>query len=166
MQKRITDNINDLIKVLPPTIGAALVQANRTDDLLEVILDLGRVPTARYVDGEVTLTETEITHDDLKLVVERIGDFDADNRAGIERTLHRISGIKNRRGHVVGLTCRVGRAVYGTTDIIKDLIESGKSILLLGKPGVGKTTILREAARILADKKRVIIVDTSNEIGG
>lgn len=166
MQKRITDNINDLIKVLPPTIGAALVQANRTDELLEVILDLGRVPTARYVDGEVTLTETEITHDDLKLVVERIGDFDADNRAGIERTLHRISGIKNRRGHVVGLTCRVGRAVYGTTDIIKDLIESGKSILLLGKPGVGKTTILREAARILADKKRVVIVDTSNEIGG
>jgi stage III sporulation protein SpoIIIAA len=166
MQKRITDNINDLIKVLPPAIGAALTQANRTDELLEVILDLGRMPTARYIDGEVTLTTTEITHDDLKLVVERIGNFDADNRAGIERTLHRISGIKNRRGHVVGLTCRVGRAVYGTTDIIKDLIESGKSILLLGKPGVGKTTMLREAARILAEHKRVVIVDTSNEIGG
>ena len=166
MQNRITDNINDLIKVLPPTIGAAITQADRTDELLEIVLDLGRMPTARYIDGEVNLTEKEITHEDLKLVVERIGNFDADNRSGIERTLHRISGIKNRRNAVVGLTCRVGRAVYGTTDIIKDLIEGGKSILLLGKPGVGKTTMLREAARILAEKKRVVIVDTSNEIGG
>jgi len=99
-------------------------------------------------------------------VVERIGDFDADNRAGLERTLHRISAFRNRRGHIVGLTCRVGRAVYGTIDIIKDLVESGKSILILGRPGIGKTTMLREAARILADEKRVIIVDTSNEIGG
>ncbi len=99
-------------------------------------------------------------------MVERIGEFDADNRAGLERTLHRISAIRNRRGYIVGLTCRVGRAVYGTTDIIKDLIESGKSLLILGRPGVGKTTMLREAARILAETKRVVIVDTSNEIGG
>ena len=99
-------------------------------------------------------------------MVKRIGEFDTDNRAGLERTLHRISAIRNRRGHIVGLTCRVGRAVYGTTEIIKDLIESGKSLLLLGRPGVGKTTMLREAARLLAETKRVVIVDTSNEIGG
>ncbi|HLB46767.1 MAG TPA: R3H domain-containing nucleic acid-binding protein [Anaerolineales bacterium] len=166
MKKRITDDLHDLLMILPPTIGQALTAANRTEDLLEVILDLGRVPTARYVDGEVRLTDTEIAHDDINYAVARVGDFDADNRAGIERTLHRISAIRNRRGHIVGLTCRVGRAVYGTTEIVKDLIESGKSILLLGKPGIGKTTMLREAARILADKKRVVIVDTSNEIGG
>lgn len=152
--------------ILPPAIGQALTTANRTEDLLEVILDLGRVPTARYVDSEMMLTDTEIAHDDINFAVSRVGDFDADNRAGIERTLHRISAIRNRRSHIVGLTCRVGRAVYGTTEIVKDLIESGKSILLLGKPGIGKTTMLREAARILADKKRVVIVDTSNEIGG
>jgi stage III sporulation protein SpoIIIAA len=166
MQKRITDDLHDLLHILPPTVGQALMAANRTEDLLEVILDLGRVPTARYVDGEVRLTEIEITHDDINYAVAHVGDFDADNRAGIERTLHRISAIRNRRRSIVGLTCRVGRAVYGTTDIIKDLIESGKSILLLGKPGVGKTTMLRESARILGDKKRVVIVDTSNEIGG
>jgi stage III sporulation protein SpoIIIAA len=96
----------------------------------------------------------------------QVGEFDADNRAGIERTLHRISGLRNRRGEIVGLTCRVGRAVYGTIDIIKDIIQSGRSILFLGAPGVGKTTMLREAARVLADSKRVVIVDTSNEIGG
>jgi stage III sporulation protein SpoIIIAA len=112
------------------------------------------------------LSQVEVTHADIQFVVERIGEFDADNRAGLERTLHRISAIRNRRGHIVGLTCRVGRAVYGTTDIIKDLIESGKSLLLLGRPAIGKTTMLREAARILADSKRVVIVDTSNEIGG
>ncbi|MGD2155822.1 MAG: R3H domain-containing nucleic acid-binding protein, partial [Anaerolineales bacterium] len=125
-----------------------------------------RVPTARFVQKEVTLSQAEVTRAEIDYVVERVGEFDTDNRAGLERTLHRISAIRNRRGHIVGLTCRVGRAVYGTTDIIKDLIESGKSLLLLGRPGIGKTTILREAARILADNKRVVVVDTSNEIGG
>ncbi len=165
-QLRITDNLDAMLSVLPPPVVHKLTEMNRSDDLLEVILDLGRVPTARYVDGEYVLHETEVTHADLEYVVDRIGEFDADNRAGLERTLHRISAIRNRRGHIVGLTCRVGRAVYGTTDIIKDLIEGGKSLLLLGRPGVGKTTMLREAARILADTKRVVIVDTSNEIGG
>jgi stage III sporulation protein SpoIIIAA len=152
--------------VLPPEITKALTVANDSDNLLEVIMDLGRLPTARFVEREVVLSQTEVKHADIDSVVERIGEFDADNRAGMERTLHRISAIRNRRGYIVGLTCRVGRAVYGTTDIIKDLIESGKSLLILGRPGVGKTTILREAARILAEYKRVIIVDTSNEIGG
>jgi stage III sporulation protein SpoIIIAA len=165
-QHRITDDLQALLDVLPPQIAKAVVKADDNDNLLEVILDLGRIPTARFVRDEVVMSEIEVTHADIDYVVERIGEFDSDNRAGLERTLHRISAIRNRRGHIVGLTCRVGRAVYGTTDIIKDLIESGKSLLILGRPGVGKTTQLREAARILADSRRVVIVDTSNEIGG
>jgi stage III sporulation protein SpoIIIAA len=165
-QRKITDDLQALLDVLPPPISQSVSSADDSDNLLEVILDLGRVPTARFVDQEVVLSPTEAVHTDINYVVERIGAFDADNRAGLERTLHRISAIRNRRGYIVGLTCRVGRAVYGTTDIVKDLIESGKSLLLLGRPGVGKTTLLREAARLLAEIKRVVIVDTSNEIGG
>lgn len=165
-QKKITDDLHALLGVLPSHLAEALNKLNESDNLLEVILDLGRVPTARFIEKEVVLDQQEIGRDEIDYVVDRIGEFDADNRAGLERTLHRISAIRNRRGHIVGLTCRVGRAVYGTTDIIQDLIESGKSLLLLGRPGVGKTTILREAARILAETKRVVVVDTSNEIGG
>ncbi len=166
MERRITDNIHELKRVLPPHLNAALDQIGNTDELLEVVLDLGRVPTARFVEGEVILLESEVTRDDIDTIVSNIGAFDTDNRAGMERTLHRISAIRNRRGDVVGLTCRVGRAVYGTIDILQDLIESGQSILMMGPPGVGKTTMLREAARVLAESKRVVIVDTSNEIGG
>ncbi|PKN94519.1 MAG: AAA family ATPase [Chloroflexi bacterium HGW-Chloroflexi-6] len=165
-QRRITDDLAALLNVLPENIVEAVHKANHYDKLLEIILDLGRVPTARFTDGEVILREAEITADEIIQTVKGLGDFDADNRAGIERTLHRISAIRNRRGLIVGLTLRVGRAVYGTIDIIQDVIESGKSVLILGRPGVGKTTLLREAARILAETKRVVIVDTSNEIGG
>ena len=165
-QRRITDDLEVLLNILPQSIVQAVHKANNYDRLLEIILDLGRVPTARYVDEETILREKEISREEIDHVVESIGTFDADNRAGLERTLHRISAIRNRRGNVVGLTLRVGRAVYGTIDIIQDIIESGKSILILGRPGVGKTTLLREAARILAENRRVIIVDTSNEIGG
>ena len=165
-QHRITDDLEALLDVLPANIRHAVEKANNSDKLLEIVIDLGRIPAARFVDGEIPLLNTEITRAEIDHVTERIGTFDADNRAGMERTLHRISAIKNRRGAVVGLTCRVGRAVYGTVDIIQDLIESGKSVLILGRPGVGKTTLLREAARILAENKRVVIVDTSNEIGG
>jgi stage III sporulation protein SpoIIIAA len=165
-QRRITDDLQALMDVLPKHIHHAVIDEDDSDNLLEVILDLGRVPTARFIDREVILSQTEVNHTDIEYVTSRIGEFDSDNRAGLERTLHRISAIRNRRSHIVGLTCRVGRAVYGTTDLIKDLIESGKSLLLLGRPGVGKTTQLREAARILAEFKRVVIVDTSNEIGG
>ena len=165
-QRRITDDLHVLMGVLPPKITEAITAANHGDDLVEIVLDLGRLPKARFVDHEVELSRTDVTRDEIDYVVTRIGDFDADNRAGLERTLHRISAMRNRHGHIVGLTCRVGRAVYGTIDIIEDLVESGKSLLLLGKPGIGKTTMLREAARILAENKRVIIVDTSNEIGG
>ena len=165
-QFKITDDLQALLSVLSSDINLAVGEAKNSANLLEIVMDLGRLPTARFVDKEVELSKSEVTHDDINYVVERIRDFDSDNRAGIERTLHRISAIRNRRGHIVGLTSRVGRAVYGTTDIINDLIEGGKSLLLLGRPGVGKTTMLREAARILAEKKRVVIVDTSNEIGG
>jgi stage III sporulation protein SpoIIIAA len=162
----ITDDLDIIMAVLPQDIQTALQKIGRRDELLEVILDLGRVPTARYTDGEVVLRETEVTQEEIKYVVDRVGEFDADNRAGIARTLHRIAAIRNRKSDVVGLTCRVGRAVYGTIAIIQDIIESGKSVLLVGRPGVGKTTMLREAARVLAEKKRVVVVDTSNEIGG
>jgi stage III sporulation protein SpoIIIAA len=162
----ITDDLEALLNTLPEEVVAAIRETEDTDNLLEVILDLGRVPTARFVDGEVILSQKDVTRKEIDHVVEQLGDIDADNRAGLERTLHRISAIRNRRRDIVGLTCRVGRAVYGTVEIIEDIIESGKSILLLGRPGVGKTTMLREAARILAENKRVVIVDTSNEIGG
>jgi stage III sporulation protein SpoIIIAA len=165
-QLKITDDLEALLQVLPLDIRRAVEKANDSENLLEIILDLGRVPTARYVDRELIMRETEVTRAEIDYVDERTGEFDTDNRAGIERTLHRISAIRNRRSHIVGLTLRVGRAVYGTVDIIQDLIETGKSVLILGRPGVGKTTLLREAARILAESKRVVIVDTSNEIGG
>ncbi len=165
-QHKITDDLDALLDVLPANLRHAVEKANNSDRLIEIVIDLGRLPTARFVENEIALSDKEITRADIDHIVERIGDFDADNRAGMERTLHRISAIRNRRGAIVGLTCRVGRAVYGTVDIIQDIIESGKSVLILGRPGVGKTTLLREAARILAENKRVVIVDTSNEIGG
>lgn len=162
----ITDDLESLLKILPPTIESELRNINRGDNLLEVVLDLGRVPEARFVDSEVVLSSEEIQKSDLEYVVSNLSAFDDDNRAGIERTLHRIAAIRNRYGDIIGLTCRVGRAVYGTIEIVRDVIESGQSILFLGRPGVGKTTMLREAARVLAKKKRVVVVDTSNEIGG
>jgi len=165
-QLKITDDLEALLEVLPEDIRKAVEKADDSENLLEIILDLGRVPTARFVEREITLRDSEVTRAEIDHVDERTGEFDTDNRAGIERTLHRISAIRNRRTHIVGLTLRVGRAVYGTVDIIQDIVESGKSLLILGRPGVGKTTLLREAARILAESKRVVIVDTSNEIGG
>ncbi len=160
------EDLQKLLAILPDSIQEKIEEIDRDEELLEVVMDLGRQPTARYTDGEIILREAEVTQAEIDDVVAGIGDVDDDNRAGIARTLHRISAMRNRRGLIVGLTCRVGRAVYGTIEIIEDIITSGQSILLLGRPGVGKTTLLREAARILAESRRVVIVDTSNEIGG
>lgn len=163
-----TDDLDLLLGVLSPHIADPLREMPDLHDLLEVVMDLGRTPQARLPGREASLSNREVTESDLEYVVSRIGEFGEDNRAGIERTLHRISCIRNRRGRIVGLTCRVGRAVFGTIGTVKDIIYSGQSVLFLGRPGVGKTTMLREVARVLADElnKRVIIVDTSNEIAG
>ncbi|HEX3033825.1 MAG TPA: R3H domain-containing nucleic acid-binding protein [Thermodesulfobacteriota bacterium] len=164
----VIDNLDLLLAVLPPHIREIAEEQDNPESLLEIVLDLGRQPELRYTDRIFYVSDRFVSLEDIQHVVSRIGIFSQDNRAGIERTLHRISAIRNRVGDIVGLTCRVGRAVYGTVDIVRDVIESGKSILLLGRPGVGKTTMLREAARVLADEleKRVIVVDTSNEIAG
>ncbi len=167
-QIRITDNLDVLLGVLPPQIRAAVEQQPDLDELLEVVLDLGREPEARFPGRAVRLTDGFVRSDEMQYVISRVGTFGKDNRAGIERTLHRISAIRNRAGEIIGLTCRVGRAVFGTVDIVRDVVESGQSVLLVGRPGVGKTTLLREAARVLSDDiaKRVVVVDTSNEIAG
>ncbi len=164
----VTDDLTAMLDILPAHVRRTVEKATDLENLVEVILDLGRPPEARYPKRAVYLDEFEVTREDIDHVVGRVGAFSGDNRAGIERTLHRISAIRNRRGEIVGLTCRVGRAITGTVDIIRDVIESGESLLLLGPPGVGKTTLLREAARVLADEleKRVVVVDTSNEIAG
>lgn len=164
----VVDNLDKLFLVLPEHILKALEEKENSDELIEIVMDLGRPPEARFTNGFCILIENPVERSDIEYTLGRVGMFTRDNRAGIERTLHRISCIRNRVGNVVGLTLRVGRAVYGTIDIIRDIIVSGKNILFLGPPGVGKTTKLREVARVLSDEfqKRVIVVDTSNEIAG
>lgn len=164
----VEEDLVSLLNVMPDRLLNALQNREDFGDLLEIVMDVGRLPEARFLGGDIFLSDQEISEDDLRYVTERIGEFGQDNRAGIERTLHRISAIRNRGGRVVGITCRVGRAVFGTIKPVEELIRSGKSVLLLGRPGVGKTTMLREVSRILADevRRRVIVVDTSNEIAG
>src|SRR3954447_19398459 len=162
-------DLEALLTALPPEIADRLRKLPPERDLIEVVMDVGRRPEARFGGGgEEELLEREVEEEDLQYVIDHIGSFGEDTRAGIERTLHRISAIRNRSGKIVGLTARIGRAVFGTIEIIDDLVENGKSVLIMGRPGIGKTTMLREAARVLADqqKKRVVVVDTSNEIAG
>jgi stage III sporulation protein SpoIIIAA len=164
----ITDDLQKLLDILPQDLRQVLESHPKRDSLVEVVLDLGRRPEARFPNQAEYLSETPVTQEQIDDCIQRVGIFGGDNRAGIEQTLHRISAIRNRTGKIIGLTCRVGRAVFGTIGMIRDLVETGKSILMLGRPGVGKTTALREIARVLADElqKRVVIIDTSNEIAG
>ncbi len=168
MQNNINDDLSALLQIFPDHIKEPLTKQPDISELVEVVMDLGRPPEARLFKREIVIIPQEVSELDISYVTTRLSRFGDDNRAGIERTLHRISAIRNRKGNIIGLTCRVGRAVFGTIKIVQDLVESGKSILLMGRPGVGKTTMLREIARVLADdsRKRVVIVDTSNEIGG
>ena len=164
----LADDLTELLNILPNFVSSPLEKHSRREQLVEIVLDIGRRPEARFSNGTEYLSYRTIIWQDLDYILKKLGKFSGDNRAGIEKTLHRISSIRNRKGNVIGLTCRVGRAIFGTVSIVRDLLEQKKSILLLGRPGVGKTTAIREIARVLSDgmKKRVIIIDTSNEIAG
>ncbi len=164
----LADDLNELLTVLPKFIKDAVEKHPKREQLIEIVLDIGRRPEARFSGSSDYISYRTIVWQDLDYILKRLGKFSNDNRAGIEKTLHRISSIRNRKGNVIGLTCRVGRAIFGTVSIVRDLLEQKRSILLLGRPGVGKTTAIREIARVLSDgmKKRVIIIDTSNEIAG
>ena len=164
----LADDLNQLLDVLPKFISDPLKKHPSRDQLIEVVLDIGRRPEARFSSSTEYLSYKTVVWQDLDHILKRLGKFSGDNRAGIEKTLHRISSLRNRQGSVIGLTCRIGRAIFGTVSIIRDILEQKKSILLLGRPGVGKTTAIREIARVLSDgmQKRVVIIDTSNEIAG
>ena len=164
----LADDLNQLLEILPKFISKPLKKHPCREQLIEIVLDLGRRPEARFANTTEYLAYQTIVWQDLDYILKRLGKFSGDNRAGIEKTLHRISSMRNRQGSVIGLTCRIGRTIFGTVSIIRDLLEQKKSILLLGRPGVGKTTAIREIARVLSDgmQKRVIIIDTSNEIAG
>ena len=164
----LADNLNQLLEILPEFISKTLINHSKRSQLIEIVLDVGRRPEARFANDAIYLSYRNISWQDLEYTLKRLGKFSGDNRAGIEKTLHRVSALRNRQGVVIGLTCRIGRAVFGTVSLIYDILEKKRSILLLGRPGVGKTTAIREIARVLSDdmKKRVIIIDTSNEIAG
>jgi stage III sporulation protein SpoIIIAA len=168
MMAKIDEELLKLLEVLPPRVKQALLKHSEINTLIEVVLDLGKSPEARFDKEVFYIPGDMVSQEDLDFVVGKVGEFTGDNRAGIERTLHRISCMRNRFGKIVGLTCRVGRSIVGTIDILRDVIESGKNTLFMGPPGIGKTTKLREAARVLSDEfnKRVVVVDTSNEIAG
>ena len=165
---KVEQELQGLLEVLPPRVKQFLLAHPQVNNLIEIVLDLGKNPEARLENDIIYIPGDHVSQEDIDFLVGKLGHFTSDNRAGIERTLHRISCMRNRQGKIIGLTCRVGRAVYGINDIIRDVIESGQNLLFMGPPGIGKTTKLREAARILSDefKKRVVIVDTSNEIAG
>ncbi|WJX21443.1 ribonucleotide reductase (RNR) inhibitor [Trifolium repens] len=167
-QTETTVELDMFLELLPLEMRLELYKHQEIGGLIEVVMDLGRKPLARFPSGDWVISQRPINHTDLQHAISKVGEFSDDNRSGIDSSLHRISAIQNRQKQIIGLTCRVGRAVSGSAEIIRDVVEKGGSILVIGPPGVGKTTLIRETARMLADefKKRVVIVDTSNEIGG
>jgi stage III sporulation protein SpoIIIAA len=98
--------LTQLLDIFPLGIRQALVRLPYLDRVIEVVLDLGRPPEARFEDDFVFLGEAAVTAEDIAHVTSRLSPFGGDNRAGIEQTLHRISAIRNRTGRIVGLTCR------------------------------------------------------------
>ena len=162
------NDLERLLAIMPQKVVDNL-SCERLDDVIEIVLDIGRVPEVRHAGGKIEKLNCEVVNDeDINFITSHLQEFTHDNRSGIPGTLHRISAIRNRQGKVVGLTCRIGRVVTGTIACIKDFCTQGKSILFLGPPGVGKPTKPREISRLVADElgKRVVIVDTSNEIAG
>ena len=165
---QLQNDLEKLVEILPDRIRE-YIDYPVMDDVIEIVLDIGRPPEIRHSNGKIEyLGNKDITYEDIEYITSRVQEFTSDNRSGIPGTLHRISAIRNRQGRVVGLTCRIGRVITGTISCIKDICLQNKSILFLGRPGVGKTTKLREISRLVADElgKRVVIVDTSNEIAG
>ena len=162
------NDLDRLTEVLPDKVRMH-ISYEKMEDVIEIVLDIGRTPEIRHSGGKIEYLGNDfVTEDDINYITSRIQEFTSDNRSGIPGTLHRISAIRNRQGKIIGLTCRIGRVVTGTIACIKDICMMNKSILFLGRPGVGKTTKLREISRLVADElgKRVVIVDTSNEIAG
>lgn len=162
------NDLEKLTEILPDRIRQHISYENM-QDVIEIVLDIGRQPEIRHSNGKIEYIDvSNVDYDDISYITSRVQEFTSDNRSGIPGTLHRISAIRNRQGKIVGLTCRIGRVVTGTISCIRDICLQNKSILFLGRPGVGKTTKLREIARLMADDlaKRVVIVDTSNEIAG
>eukprot|EP00210_Caulerpa_lentillifera_P008443 g8055.t1 len=168
MEAAETAELMKIVELLPKHLRKPLESHPDLINLIEVVMDLGRIPLARFPDGDFDVSKSEVSHGDLAYAIKQLGEFGGDSRAGISGTLHRISCIRNRKGEIIGLTGRVGRDITGSADLVADIIKEGKSVLLLGHPGRGKTTAIRSMCKILADqvKKRVVIVDTSNEIGG
>lgn len=165
---QLQNDLERLLLIMPLKVVSHLTK-EELSDVIEIVLDIGRPAEIRHAGGKIDKLGNElINDDDINFVTSHLQEFTHDNRSGIPGTLHRISAIRNRQGKIVGLTCRIGRVVTGTIACIKDICIQGKSILFLGRPGVGKTTKLREISRLVADElgKRVVIVDTSNEIAG
>lgn len=164
----IHSDLEKLIQILPSYIKENIQNHRNKTRLLEIIIDIGRRPEGRFLYGTEYLSDKIVSWQDLDYALKRLGTFTNENRAGIKQTLHRISCIKNRQGVIVGLTYRIGRCIIGSLSIIRDLLESTSSLLILGKPGIGKTTLIREISRVLSDEgqKRVVIIDTANEIAG
>lgn len=163
-----TSEVATLLAMVPRWVVGSM-DARSVQDVEELELDLGRPPRLhlRGHEGAITLAG-EIRREDLQYILGRVTRFREDNRTGVDRTLHRIACIRDRYDEIVGFTFRVGRAIPEAAQPLCDFLEARRNVLVVGRPGAGKTTVLRSAACILSDhlRRRVVIADTSNEVGG